>query len=165
MEGDLDSIQDIFFDAKAHGWTCITEQAVKKIEMPQFPGSKVILYEHGPFRVLDWYMANLNSSTGITTIGFRGRPVWVMHYGGWYEKEAIPFLKNCLRQAYSDRRFYGGRGPVFVQDSQFTYVNQIERKKFSDFAGQESIFGLNAVRLGCHWYRGMSLLENNRKSF
>ena len=155
MEGDLDSIQKIFFDAMACGWVC---NVLKNIEVPQFPGSKAIPYEKGPFKVLDCYMTNLNSSTGTTTIWFRGRPVWVMHYGGRYKKEAIPFLKRCLSRAYYELRFYGGRGPVFMREGEFAYVNRIERNKFSDFAGEETIFGLNEMRLGYHWYRGMSLL-------
>lgn len=156
MEGDLGSVQNKFFDAMAQGWAC--NGGAKKIT-PPVPCLEVIPYEHGPFRVLDCYMTNLCYSTGITTILYRGKPVWVMHYGGCYEKEAIPFLKFCLHRAYTERRFYGGRGPVFVRDYQLTYVNQIERNKFSDFTGEERIFGLNEVCLGYHWYRGMSLLE------
>lgn len=155
MEGDLQSIQNKFFDAMVQGWVCNTD--AKKIEVPEFPGSKAIPYEHGPFRVLACYMTNFNFSTGTTTIWFRGKPVWVMHYGGWYEKEAIPFLKRCLSRAYAERRFYGGRGPVFVRDDRFTYINRIERNNLRDFAGEEKIFDLSEKCLGYHWYRGMSL--------
>jgi hypothetical protein len=41
-------------------------------------------------------------------------------------------------------------------------VNHIERKGFWDFAGEEQIFDLSEEFLGHHWYRGMSLLYNNR---
>ena len=37
--------------------------------------------------------------------------VWVMQYSGWYEKEAIPFLKLALMENYAKRIFHGGRGP------------------------------------------------------
>lgn len=155
MEGDLDSIQNKFFDAMTHGWACNTN--AKKIEVPQFPGSKGILYEHGPYKVLDCYMTNYNFSTGTTTIWFREKPLWAMHYGGRYEKEVIPFLKYCLRRAYSERRFYGGRGPNFMRNDHFTYVNQIEHSSFREFSGEERIFNINEKCMGYHWYRGMSL--------
>lgn len=155
MEGDLESIQNKFFDAMAHGWACNAD--AKKIEVPQFPGSKGILYEHGQFRVLDFYMTHFNFSTGTTIIWFRGKPLWVMHYGGRYEKEAIPFLKSCLHRAYSERRFYGGRGPYFMKNDRFTYVNRIEHNNFREFAGEERVFNSDEQCLGYHWYRGMSL--------
>ena len=155
MEGDMESIQNIFFDAMRRGWAC--DNCAKKIEVPQLPGSKAISFEHGPLRVVDCYMTNLNFSTGTTTIWYRGRPLWVMHYGGRYEKEAIPFLKFCLRRAYTERRFYGGRGPNFMRDDRFTYVNKIERNNFRDFAGEERIFDTSGQCFGYHWYRGMSL--------
>jgi len=152
MEGDMGSIQKIFFDAMRRGWAY--DNCAKKIEVPQFPGSKAISFEQGPFRVVDCYMTNFNFSTGITTIWFREKPVWMMHYGGWYEKEAIPFLKFCLRRAYIERHFYGGRGPNFMRDDRFTYVNRIEHNNFRDFAGEERIFDLSEKCLGYHWYRG-----------
>lgn len=77
--------------------------------------------------------------------------------------KAIPFLKQCLRRAYVDeQRFYGGRGPSFVRDERFTYVNRIERNDFGDFMGEERIFDLSEQCFGYHWYRGMSLLKNNQ---
>ena len=110
-------------------------------------------------------MVNQNSdiSAGTKTIWVKDQPVWIMHYGGWYKKEAIPFLKSCLQRAYvEERRFYGGRGPYFVHDKKFAYVNKIERNDFADFAGEERIFYyVSEQPLGYHWYRGMSLLKNN----
>ena len=83
-----------------------------------------------------------------------------MHYGGRYAKKAIPFLKSCLQRAYvQERCFYGGRGPIFVRNENFTYVNKIERGGFDDFAGEEKIFDLSEQCQGNHWYRGMSLIK------
>lgn len=97
--------------------------------------------------------------SGHTTMWYKGRPVWIMHYGGWYAEEAIPFLKQCLRQAYEfDRVFYGGRGPACVRGERFTYVNRY-LGTFDDFRGEESIFDLDGACRGYHWYHGMSLIR------
>lgn len=154
-------VKDIFFDAKACGWSA-DAQKIKSIE---FPGSKIIPFTCGDFRVIDCYVVNPDSdiSAGTTTIWHKNKPVWVMNYGGWYAKLAIPFLKSCLQMAYvQERCFYGGRGPKFVRGERFTYVNRIERDNFSDFVGEEKIFDSDERCLGYHWYRGMSLLKNNR---
>lgn len=161
MTTDLRSVQNAFFEAMGAGWA----QNVQKIKLPELPGSKGIPFVWGDFRVLDCYLVTPHSdrSAGITTIWHQDQPVWIMHYGGWYAKVAIPFLKSCLHRAYVDeRRFYGGRGPAFVRDERFTYVNQIERNDFGNFAGEERVFDLNEQCLGYHWYRGMSLTTNNQ---
>ncbi|MEK7461523.1 MAG: DUF5680 domain-containing protein [Patescibacteria group bacterium] len=158
MQADLRSVQDAFFMAMAGGWA----QDARKIQVPELPGSKGVPFVWGDFRILDCYLVTTYSerSAGMTVIWCHDQPVWVMYYGGWYAKVAIPFLKSCLQRAYVyEHRFYGGRGPVFVRDERFTYVNKIERNDFSDFAGEERVFDLNELCLGYHWYRGMSLLN------
>lgn len=160
MKPDIRSVEDAFFAAMAAGWA---QQKIEKIKVSDFPGSKAIPFVHGDFKVLDCYLVTPESdmSTGWTTIWHLGQPVWIMYYGGKYAKIAIPFLKQCLRRAYMDeRRFYGGRGPTFVRDDRFTYVNRIERNDFGNFAGEEQVFDLSEQPLGYHWYRGMSLTEN-----
>lgn len=163
MELDLDVVKKIFLKAKACGWSADAE----KIESIEFPNSKIIPFFLGDFRMIDHYVVNPNSdmSAGTTTIWHKDRPVWVMNYGGYYKKEAIPFLKSCLQRAYvKERRFYGGRGPKFVKDERFTYVNRIEKNDFIDFAGEEEIVDSNFNQrcFGYHWYRGMSLLKKHQ---
>ncbi|MEK7150270.1 MAG: DUF5680 domain-containing protein [Patescibacteria group bacterium] len=157
----LGDVKKVFFEAGACGWS----SDAQKIKSLEFPGSKIIRFVSGDFRVIDCYVVNQNSdiSAGTKTIWVKDQPVWIMHYGGWYKKEAIPFLKSCLQRAYvEERRFYGGRGPYFVHDKKFAYVNKIERNDFADFAGEERIFYyVSEQPLGYHWYRGMSLLKNN----
>jgi len=155
----MQAVQNVFFEAMASGWA----KDVKKIRIPEFPGSKAIPFVLGDFSVLDCYLVSPYSdkSVGTTTIWYENQPIWIMHYGGWYVDVAIPFLKTCLHRAYIDeRRFYGGRGPAFVRGELFTYVNRIERNHFDSFAGEERIFDLNEQCFGYHWYRGMSLLTN-----
>lgn len=162
MKPTLEQVEHAFFEAIAGGWA----QDVQKIRVPEFPGSKAIPFILGDFRVLDCYMVTPHSemSAGITTIWHLDQPAWIMHYGGWYTKLAVPFLKSCLHRAYVDeRRFYGGRGPTFVRGDQFTYVNRIERNNFDDFVGEERIFDLSEQCFGYHWYRGMSLLKTTCK--
>ncbi len=161
MQPTLQAIQDVFFEAMTAGWA----QDVQKIKIQELPNSKTIPFVLGDFRVLDTYFVTPLSdrSAGSTTIWHEDKPVWIMHYGGRYAKIAVPFLKSCLHRAYVDeRRFYGGRGPAFVRDEHFTYVNKIERNNFADFVGEEHVFDLNEQCLGHHWYRGMSLLGDNQ---
>ncbi|MFA6446437.1 MAG: DUF5680 domain-containing protein [Candidatus Paceibacterota bacterium] len=153
-------VRGAFFSAMKAGWA----QNVQKIKIQELPGSKAIPFVLGDFRVLDTYFVTPLSdrSAGSTTIWHEDKPVWIMHYGGRYAEIAVPFLKSCLHRAYRYEQFYGGRGPFFVRDERFTYVNKIERNDFGDFAGEERVFDLNEQCLGHHWYRGMSLLEDNQ---
>ncbi len=157
MKPTLDEIQKVFFDAMANGWA----QGVQEISISEFPGTKAIPFVSGDFRVLDCYTVTpySNKSTGTITIWHQNQPVWVMHYGGWYVVQAIPFLKSCLHQAYVKRRFYGGRGPSYVQDTEFIYLNTVDRNYFEDFAGTERILDTRRRwHFGYHWYRGMWLV-------
>lgn len=161
MKPSLNQIQFVFLEAMAHGWA----QGVQEIEIQEFPGTKAIPFVSGEFRVLDCYTVTPNSrnSSGTTTIWYQNQPVWIMHYGGWYAKSAIPFLKTCLHRAYVEERlFYGGRGPTWVRyKQQMVYLNNIARPAFEDFEGEERINDIRTNCLGYHWYRGMSLLDND----
>lgn len=150
------AIENFFFSAMANGWVKNT----KKISIPDLPGSKAISFKLGDLSMLDCYFVtpHSNKSVGSTMIWHDGIPVWVMYYGGWYEKVAIPFLKDCLRRVYVDEQcFYGGRGPRFMQSKLFTYINRIERNNFDDFSGEECIYNIDEMILGRHWYNGMLL--------
>ena len=160
MLPDLRSIEHAFFEAMRNGYA----QDVTKTTIAELPGSKVIPFEWGEYKVVDCYFVTPHSdkSVGQTIIWHQDVPVWTMHYGGRYAKIAIPFLKECLHRAYvTERHFYGGRGPRFVRGDRFTYVNHINRDSFADFEGEEFVFDLSEQCFGHHWYRGMSLLKRN----
>jgi len=154
MRPPIQGIQGAFFAAMAAGWA----QDIEHISGMDFMGMKIIPFVQGDYRIVDGYLAPVDSdgcSTGMTVIYHRNVPVWAMHYGGHYTKTAIPFLKQCLHKAYvEEHRFYGGRGPQFVRDERFTYVNIIRSADFSMFEGEEFVFDLNEQLLGTHWYKG-----------
>ena len=98
-----------------------------------------------------------DKSSGQTIIFRDEFPLWIMSYEGYYLDDAIDFLKTCLRKAYcEEKRFYGGRGPIVVQNStqNHSYFNSIIRSEFEDFAGEERII-FNGIVVGRHSYRGM----------
>src|SRR3989344_4922518 len=96
---DARQIGIFFFDAMKQGWAT----PVKKIPIPQLPGSKSISFRSGELSLLDYYFVTpgFNSSYGTTVIWVAEIPVWIMHYGGFYDKQAISLLKAALRNAYS----------------------------------------------------------------
>jgi hypothetical protein len=154
----LAGAKDAFFKAMAAGWA---GEVTQKTTIPEFPGSKIIIFECDGYKVVDAYLSNPDShkSNGSTTIWYKGVPVWVMTYQGYYDKVALPFLKECLLQAYvTERKFYGGRGPGLVRGEGFTYTNQIAPTAFTNFEGEEHVFDLKGRPRGYHSYRGMSLL-------
>lgn len=157
MQPDIQTVQDVFFDAMAAGWA----HDVQKETIAEMPGSKIISFTQGDFRVLDHYLTSPSGkSAGTTAIWHQDQPVWVMQYGGHYTEFGISFLKSALRKAYTERNFYGGRGP---EEMSFTdhvvYQNRIERNSFEDFLGEERVFILGEAVYGYHWYRGMLLLK------
>src|SRR3989338_10239065 len=106
---NITKIIEFFFEAMKSGWA----MPVPKSPIPSLPGSKSIPFRIGEYSLLDYYFVapGSDSSYGTTVIWVAERPFWVMHYGGWYKKEVIPFFNAALRETYSQNHFVGGRGP------------------------------------------------------
>ena len=153
----LERAKELFFEAMVSGYA---NPKTKKTTLEGLPGSKVILFEKDEFKVTDVYFTHLGSdlSSGMTIIHHQDKPIWIMHYGGWYKEEAIPFLKEVLRIAYQKVYFSGGRGINPFQNNSFLYLNKVERNSFSDFKGREEIYHGNGSFLGFHEYFGGSLI-------
>lgn len=159
----LMAIQEFFFKAMLGGWAAGGE----KVELPDVVGYKAIPFVDGKFSLLDrWCVGeDLKRSAGTTTIWHANVPVWVMHYGGCYEEQAIPFVKSALEREYRGHRFQGGRGPRWYQEGALSYSNHIRpRSDFAEFSGREEVFyrdpqqAPGTLFLGYHDYWGMSLI-------
>lgn len=151
----------IFLQAMGAGYAA----DATKSTISGLPGSKAITRTFNSpgngkrWRVVDCWLSNGERSSGHTTIWLNDEPVWIMHYGGWYTEDALPFLKECLHRAYvTEKRFYGGRGPVIVRGERFTYVNRY-LGSFDQFEGDEGILDLEGKSCGYHWYHGMLLSD------
>ncbi|MEK7552098.1 MAG: DUF5680 domain-containing protein [Patescibacteria group bacterium] len=158
QQSTLESVQEFFFDGMLAGW-CGTGSP--KGDIAELPGSRKFTFISGEFQMVDCFMVNShsNKSSGMTIIFYRDQPVWMMHYGGWYDEKAIPFLKTCLQKAYKKRQFLGGRGPMLARGRGLFYQNQPRSSGFDDFSGEEWISGPTRF-FGRHWYHGMSLLKD-----
>lgn len=154
---DMTQVQSFFFKAMVEGWATDSQ----KIRIAEMPGYKAIPFRDGDFYLLDRYCVSPSSpkSAGTTTIWFQDVPVWLMNYGGYYEEQAIKFLKRALRQPYEAHQFVGGRGPLVHTEGSLVYVNQPRINDFTKFEGREEIFDTkNSTSLGFHEYWGMSLI-------
>jgi hypothetical protein len=136
---DAEQVKAFFFEAMRRGWAA----PVPKAPILGLPGSKSIPFRLGEYSLLDYYFVTpgLKSSYGTTVIWAAERPVWVMHYGGWYEEGVIPFLKRALMRNYKDNVFLGGRGPEQFEGEDHTlqYLNNVELNFFCNFRGHEYI--------------------------
>ncbi|MDR3558433.1 MAG: DUF5680 domain-containing protein [Candidatus Pacebacteria bacterium] len=154
----MHDVQEAFFQAMLAGWA----NNAKKSQIEGLPNAKAIMSEKDGFKVADIYFTTPFSdlSTGSTIIWHLDLPVWIMSYEGRYEQIVIPFLMECLREAYSKHLFFGGRGPAFVQGDLFTYTNRFEYNEFGKFSGVEQIHDNQTGRcLGYHRYHGLSLMR------
>lgn len=154
---DMTRVQSFFFRAMVEGWAT----GGRKIKIAEMPGYKALPFREGDFSLLDCYCVTPNSpkSAGTTTIWFQDVPVWLMNYGGYYEEQAIKFLKRALRQAYEAHQFVGGRGPLVHTEGSLVYVNRPRLNDFAKFEGREEIFDAQSgTSLGFHEYWGMSLI-------
>ena len=106
MNPHSEEIQEFFFNGMLNGYA----SGVKAVAEPGLPGYKRTEYKEGDFYLLDrWVTTPLSDkSVGDTTIWHRDMPVWVMHYGGRYDKHVIPFLKRALHRTYKSRVFIAG---------------------------------------------------------
>ena len=161
IQVDAQTIEQFFFEAMKSGWA----MPVPKVPIPSLPGSKSIPFRIGEYSLLDYYFVapGSDSSYGTTVIWIANRPVWVMHYGGWYKKEVIPFLKAALRMAYSQNQFIGGRGPQRYKNCHypFLYCNDVGwiQCTFENFHGLEYVLDQTQIqRLGEHRYFGGLLI-------
>ncbi len=153
---DLKEVEKFFFEAMVNGYAF---SGGRRIQIPEMPEYKAIVFEKGYFRLVDTWCVNPDSSksAGTTTIWFEGIPVWFMSYGGYYDNNVIPLLKKALYQAYQECRFFGGRGVSYAEGKLF-YLNFPHVNYFSKFNGREEIQDQNRTLLGYHNYWGMSLI-------
>ncbi len=159
---EIKKIELFFFEAMRQGWATPRP----KLPIPDLPGSKSLpLFSAGEYSLLDYYFVapNSNTSYGTTIIWVAQRPVWVMHYGGWYDKKVIPFLKRALRYNYDANIFLGGRGPKQREGEDHTlqYINNVENNSFEKFRGYEYIISTShhtglppGEKFGEHYYFG-----------
>ena len=157
-----DATMAFFFEAMLKGWA---GEGVKT-KPCDLPGYKVFRHESADkrFVLVDSYCVSGKShnprSAGTTTIWWDNTPVWWMSYGGCYEKEAIPFLKQALLIAYGMNEFVGGRVQISHSDGSVIYINRPELDDFSLFRGREEVLDNCGRSFGEHEYWGMSLIHN-----
>lgn len=146
-------LKAFFFRAMLGGWTTSGRKQTSK----EFPGYKVATFSEGRLRLVDSWCVRPKSdmSYGFTTIWENDTPVWVMHYGGCYPKEVIHVVKAALAKAYSDKHFFGGRGPIAFRMDGFEYNNDLNDSAFEDFSGREYISVPGKIsEIGSHSFFG-----------
>lgn len=160
----LAHVQKFFFESMLKGW--ISENPVIT-PVPDMPGYEQIEVIDGPWRCLDRWGSPPDSiySSGTTHIWYQDVPIWVMTYGGKYEKKAIPLLKDALGVNYQGKIFHGGRGPLtkmgYDGGAPQQYINRCQGT-FVNFSGREDISAvISSKNLGYHVYGGMSLVPLN----
>lgn len=164
----LAELEKAFFEAMNAGYAGNSQ----KRSIRWLPGSKIIEHNRAPWRIMDTYLVTKLGPRGggTTIIAYEETPVWMMHYLGQYEKEAIPCLKAALCAAYAEKKFFGGRGPEeFVHDG-LVYRNDVDRAYRCDFQHSNFFKGYETIRrqvrepdgapgkaLGWHSYQGMMM--------
>jgi hypothetical protein len=139
-----ETAKKFFFEAMRHGWA----SGEAKFVATEFRGwkEKTWFYKNPDFPnfvLVDKYetVSDSRVSHGRKSISYLDVPIWFMDYGGWYDKEVIPFLKEALMLAYSSEVFCGGRGRAsFTRNEAYPgmlYINQGEFLNFAGFRGRE----------------------------
>lgn len=131
------------------------------------------------YKLIDmWTRTPLSDySTGVTTLYQRFDivwiPIWTMHYGGMYRRDASDVVQSVLRNAYHNPEqhgFCGCRGPrqysfaeSYVYNNDFTFPETLENP-FKLFNGREKVVNFRqtgirgGVEVGYHEYFGKALL-------
>ncbi|MDP3792445.1 MAG: hypothetical protein Q8Q89_01815 [bacterium] len=159
-EGLIRGAERSFFEAMRQGWA---SGASTKKDFP-FPGAKgyEFNFKHGEtkLQLLDYYFVHELSRTSFGTkiIIHFGQPIWMMQYGGWYDKKAILFVKTALMDSYSRDMFRGGRGQAsFYNNESYSgllYTNLGDPLGFENFKGREFVTDGFGKLLGEHNYFG-----------
>ncbi|MFA6132298.1 MAG: DUF5680 domain-containing protein [Patescibacteria group bacterium] len=120
--------------------------------LPFFPKAKMMTFGEGDFRYIDTWLSygkpnkySIRYSFGITVIFYRGKPIWLMWYQGWWRSN-VPGVLNFLRRALAAAtEFRGGRGPGFFREGDgMSYTNAYDdlwdlEKTFTDFRGHDLV--------------------------
>jgi hypothetical protein len=154
----LSVFEAFFLETMAHGYAAGKEP---QRDTP-LPGWKTLdlLHPTLPIRLVDQWHTTPSSmySTGVTTMYYTESEViaWVMHYGGWYHKLAIPILRQSLKVSYQSGKFNGGRGPDQLEGSDYAYLNHpVLGSTFARFSGVEYVRRKpGRVLYGTHQYFG-----------
>ena len=153
-----------FFEGMRQGWA---SGAPARKDFP-FPGAKGYGFNFKShdchLHLMDYYFVNSLSrvSYGTKMFLYQGDPIWIMHYGGWYDKKAIPFVKAALMDAYSRGVFRGGRGQASFYNNEsypsLLYTNLGDPLGFDNFKGREFVTDGFGKLLGEHNYFGGILI-------
>ncbi len=149
--------KNAFFDAMLAGYA---RKGVKARPIARLPGSHVIEFKNGPWKVVDVYHTTVGEmSYGTTHLSFEDTPVWMMQYWGEYPEEMIATLKRALSQSYVNGFWNGGRGPEWFKDDEFEYHNVVERGSCFEVSstGKETIVRRGEERSADGWHRYNSL--------
>lgn len=162
MNVSVDELKDFFFKAVLHTYAGDAQEKTSAL----LPGYKVLQFEDGNFQYVDLYSSSLKldlmvyprMTWGHTVICYKTKPVWVMFYQGfWFVgiDGVVPTLKAALKQAYQNKKFFGGRGLENFQQGEFKYWNRVRQNDFVLFKGDEGIKDLEAKQdLLRHMYNG-----------
>lgn len=157
-------VMDFFFEAGTKTYA----GGMARTTIQELPGSRVLVYERGPYRYVDYYYSVGENSFGQIAIwheALPAGPIWGMQYRGWCkDKRVIPFLKRTLVAAYEQRIFLGGRGQQRFRPAGATLVYQnhlLRSGNFSDSEGAEEIWdsSLGAKALFHHDYNCFALVK------
>lgn len=165
LHDNWEPAQQVFFDAMLEGYA--TNESSHSVFTEKRGGTErrswPIGAPKGPWLVLDEWETTSTSdySGGTTVIFYEGKLVWMMHYFGYYTREAIPILKTALRQAYTHRSFQGGRGPSRFVCADGEYTNSAQGQ-FTSFSGREEIRFVNGSYGGYHVYHGGLMIRTPR---
>lgn len=154
-----EEVKQFFFKGMQHGYA----SGVKPVKNKPFAGWNMHEYVNGDLILRDmWLSVPVTfNSCGITTIHWRGIPVWSMQYGGWYHDQAIKTLQSALWKAYEELQFIGGRGPRLFETNHHRYINRVASNDFTSFSGIEEVKVRDSGKeLGNHWYKGEWLLTH-----
>jgi hypothetical protein len=164
----VERIEEAFFEAMRHGYASgVISPAVRETRT-DIAGMKRVVFDsynpRGDLRVIDQWTETPGSrwSSGFTLITYQNIPVWIMHYGGWYNPEVTQFLKECLLDNYTKGLFDGGRGPNGYRKGRMVYGNESDNTtdySFREFSGNEMIKDTRGdITDGHHWYHGHLLI-------
>ncbi|MEK7062108.1 MAG: DUF5680 domain-containing protein [Patescibacteria group bacterium] len=162
LEIPIEVLQDVFFEAMLAGWV----SGATPVNLPELPGARQFCFKeenkYGNIFVLDTYWTFRGSSVsfGFTNIYHNNDAVWYMRYGGEYHKDAIKTVKQALKEAYEQQKFFGGRGMIsFAHRQKWYHNNPVSGSDFTSFSGRESVefVGID-ISLGYHDYSGGLLL-------
>lgn len=116
-----EELREFYLEAMRKRWG----QGTRKKPKQTIPGHEIFVFQNGDLTLVELHAESLldGNVSGMISIFNEENLAWTVHYSGFCEKQAKPFLSEVLSGSFRNKNGSGIRGPRRLEGKKFVYVN------------------------------------------